>query len=416
MENNGMIHVAGDCNITTDGTVNIFARTDANIEVAQNATVSVGNVLSIGSANDTELAVGGDLKIKAVGDVSIQGANIYNKSEGNHNVQAASINVKGESVKQTSSGSMSIKSSADLNVDYGTYNLGTGSAQDADDSVDVSLTPPAAGTPLNPTVPMKIAPPRQFEDKAVIETPEDWDTPEGRAQADKTTKTEGVPGTPDAVASEGGGSVSGGSGKILEVDKSLINTTKDFTNDYRLSKNVVLGMVIDGGVGGKHKLQAQMLKPNANAQERLYTIQEIVGNLAETSSNVLENIIDVLPGGLSGYNKQWKITSGYRLKGVVANESPTSDHCKGHCLDIALMLPDKNRKTYELIQKIETLIPYDQLILEYRHPSSVWIHVAYRKDNNRKMAFTMVNDKVHKRNAGGLPYGFYLIDDIPPKG
>jgi hypothetical protein len=131
---------------------------------------------------------------------------------------------------------------------------------------------------------------------------------------------------------------------------------------------------------------------------------------------VVEPILDVLPGGRSGYNSQWVITSGYRLRGVVSNESPISDHCKGHCIDIALTIPDKFNKTFELIQKIEPLIVYDQLILEYRHPESVWIHISYRKDNNRRMAFTMVNDKTYKRNALGLPSGFYLINSIPPKG
>jgi hypothetical protein len=158
-----------------------------------------------------------------------------------------------------------------------------------------------------------------------------------------------------------------------------------------------------------------MLKP-PGGQERLYTVPEIVGNLAETAANILEPIIDILPGGLAGYNSQWTISSGYRLKGVVPNESPTSDHCKGHCVDIVLNIPDKFNKTFQMIQKIEPLIVYDQLILEYRHPQSVWMHISYRKDNNRKMAFTMVNDKTYKRNEKGLPYGFYLLDTIPPKG
>ena len=435
MEQNGCIHVAGECNITVDGNTNIFARTDANIQVAQNATVEVGNVLKIGSANDTELAVGGDFKIKVAGEMSVEAEGIYHKSGYDYNVQAGGdVNVKGSGVSQeaqseinikagsaikASGATVNVKGSGAVNVDYGTYNLGTGaaaSAGSAADSKSVALTPPAAGEPLNSTIQYSESPPRQFEERAVIETPDDWDTPEGRAQANKVAQTEGVVGAAAPVASEEGGTITGGSGVQVEVNKDLINSTKDFTNDYRLSKNIVLGMMIDGGVGGKHRLTPQMLKPNANAQERLYTVQEIVGNLADTANNVLEQIIDILPGGLAGYNRQWKINSGYRLKGVVPNESPTSDHCKGHCIDIGLMLPDKNLKTYELVQQIEKLITYDQIILEYRHPTSVWIHIGYRRNNNRKMAFTMVNDKTYKRNSNGLPSGFFLLNDIPPKG
>ena len=435
MEQNGCIHVAGECNITVDGNTNIFARSDANIEVSQNANVQVGNNLNLGVANDVYMAVGGDYQVKVGGEYSVQANGIYYKSDADFNVQAAgsinnksaellqeasgNVNVKAGSAIKASGATVNVKGSGAVNVDYGTYNLGTGAAQSASsaaDSKDVALTPPPAGVPLNSSIPYAQVPPRQFEEKAVIETPEDWDTPEGRARANKTIKEEGVAVGEPAVADESGGTISGGASSAVTVDKTLINSTKDFTNDYRLSKSVVLGMVIAGGVGGKHKLTPQMLKPNANAQERLYTVQEIVGNLAETSNNVLERIMDVLPGGLAGYNSQWTITSGYRLKGVVSYESPTSDHCKGHCLDIALTIPDKFNKTFELIQKIEPLIVYDQLILEYRHPSSVWIHISYRKDNNRKQAFTMVNDKAFKRNAQGIPTGFYLINNIPAKG
>ena len=416
MEQNGCIHVAGECNITVDGNTNIYARTDANIQVEQNATVKVGNVLEIGSANDTTLAVGGDLLVKVAGNFNVDANNMNLKSQSQANIQAVGeLSVKGNSTNIEAVGEMNILSGGVMNMDYSEGQFGNGAAG-ASDVEDVALTPPPAGNPLNSTIKYSEPPPRQFEEKAVIETPEDWETPEGRARANKTLQEEGVAGAGVAVAAEAGSIPTGGSGKVVAVDKSLINTTKDFTNDYRLSKNIVLGMVIAGGVGGKHKLTPQMLKPNATAAERLYTVQEIVGNLAETANNVLENIVDVLPGGLSGYKRQWTITSGYRLKGVVAYESPTSDHCKGHCLDIALTIPDKFNKTFELIQKIEPLIVYDQLILEYRHPDSVWIHVSYRKDNNRKMAFTMVNDKTYKRNDKGIPSGFFLIDQIPPKG
>lgn len=434
MEQNGCIHVAGECNITVDGNTNIYARTDANIQVAQNANIEVGNTLSIGTASDTTLAVGGDLQIKAMGDISMEAANIYQKTAGVFNTQAdeminiktagalnqevtGEMNVKTATLKQYSSGKMDIKSDAVLNVDYGTYNLGTGAASTAgtaDDSVSVELVPPEAGSPLNSTIPYSISPPREFETVNVIETPDDWDTPEGRAQSDKFSKEQGVDKPELPSADEGTTSISGGSKVIVSVDKSLILTTKDFTDDYHLSKNVTIGMMISGGVGGKHKLTPQMLKSNKNSAERLYSVQEIVGNMAETANNVIEKIIDVMPGGLAGYNRQWLITSGYRLKGVVSHESPTSDHCKGHCIDIALTHPDKYNKTYELIQQIERLIPYDQLILEYRHPDKVWIHISYRKDNNRKQAFTMVNDKTYKRNENGLPFGFYLLNNIPP--
>jgi predicted chitinase len=415
MEQNGCIHVAGECNITVNGNVNVYARTDANIKVEQNAKVEVGNNLEIGVANDTTLAVGGDLSFKVGGKFDIDANGINVKSQSNLFMQSVGdFSTKGANVNVESQGNAHYLSGGDTRMDYSEGQFGNG-ADGAKDVPDVPLNPPEAGNPLNETIRYSVAPPREFEERAVIETPEDWETPEGRAQANKQASKEGVPDAPLPVADEQSGILTGGSNKPVVVDKTNIQQTKDFSNDYKLSKNIVLGMMISGGVGGKHKLTPQMLKPNSGANERLYSVQEIVGNLAETANNALEPILDVLPGGRSGYNSQWVITSGYRLKGVVSNESPTSDHCKGHCIDIALTIPDKYNKTYELVQKIEPLIVYDQLILEYRHPDSVWIHISYRKDNNRKMAFTMVNDKTYKRNALGLPAGFFLINNIPPK-
>lgn len=413
MEQNGCIHVAGECNITVDGNTNIYARTDANIEVAQNATLKVGNNLDIGVATDVTMAVGGDYNLKVNGDFRIHSNTFSHKVNESHNVQATSYSAKSESINIHATGSANYLSDGETNMDYSAGNFGNG-AEGGSDVEGVELTAPALGEPLNSFIKYSQAPERQFEEIAIIETPEDWNTPEGRFVTNNNKNTQGYSSDVSVSAGESSTQMSGGNSNQTAVDKSLIATTKDFTNDYTLSKSITLGMMIAGGVNGKHKLTPQMLKPNANANERLYSVQEIVGNLADTAANVLENIIDVLPGGLSGYNSQWTITSGYRLKGVVKTESPSSDHCKGHCVDIALIHPDKMVKTYELIKQIEPLVPYDQLILEYRYPNSVWIHISYRRDNNRKMAFTMLNDKTYKRNAQGLPAGFYMLDNIPP--
>ena len=415
MEKNGSIHVAGECNITVDGDTNIFARSDANIEVSQNANVIVGNNLDVGVHNDVTMAVGGDYSLKVAGQFNIDALGINVKANEQLHLQSTQeTSIKAENIAVHALQNANYLSGATTRMDYEEGQFGNG----ADAGVDVApleLTPPEAGVPLNSVIPYSVAPEREFEERTPIETPDDWATPEGRAQQNTISKKDGIENAPAPAAEESQVILSGGNKTTENVDKSQISTTTDFTNDYRLSANVTLGMMIWGGVGGKHKLTPQMLKPNASAPERLYTVQEIVGNLAETSHNILERIIDDLPGGISGYKRQWQISSGYRLRGVVTHESPTSDHCKGHCIDISLTIPDKYNKTYDLIQAIESKITYDQLILEYRFPDSVWIHLSYRKDNNRRMAFTMVNDKTYKRNAAGLPHGFYLLNTIPPK-
>lgn len=390
-ERNGFIWIGGEYNLTVDGNANIFCRTDANIEVAQNANIVVGNNVDLGVANDMNMAIGGDLNIKALGDFNLQAANISQKSE--------AVNIQ-------STADMNILAGGNLRADYSQGQFGNG----ADGAKDVELTPPPAGDPINPTVPQLVPPDRRVSEAASAETPEDYATPEGRAAAGALARESGVANPPPPVNAEDPAKASGGSDKEIPVDCKIIYNTTNFTDDYRMSKNFTLGMLMDGGLNGKHKLVDQELI-GPDGKLRIYTVQEIVCNLAQTCQNLLEPALEVLPGGIGGKGKLWKISSGYRLKGVVKTESPTSGHCKGFCLDIALMVPDRMRKTYELAIALEKILPYDQLILEYRYQDQVWVHMGYGGYGpRRKMAFTMVNDKTYTRGS------FTLLDSIPPPG
>ena len=417
MEKNGCVHVSGELNITVDGNANIYSRTDANIHVEQNATIKVGNNADIGVATDLTLAVGGDMKVKVAGDYSIQAANIYTKSDGVSDTQAVgALSIKGAETNIESEGDANYLSGGTTSMDYSQGQFGNGAAG-ANDVEDVPLVPPVLGNPLNPVVPFSIPPERQIEEKTTAETPDDYDTPEGRAASAKQARTEGVVGAPSPSATEEAAAITtpSANAKEVDVDTSIIKSTREFTNDYRLSKNFTLGMLIDGGVGGKHKLVNQMLRESKEGPEILFTVQDIVSNLAFTAQNLLEPALEALPGGIGGYKTQWRINSGYRLRGLVANESATSDHCKGRAVDIGILLPNKAQKTYEYVQLLEKILPYDQIILEYRYPESVWIHMSYKAKGTRKMAFTMVNDKTYKRDSKGIPAGFVLVDNIPPK-
>jgi hypothetical protein len=396
MEKNGCIHVAGECNITVDGNTNIFARTDANIQVQQNATLKVGNNLDIGVATDVTMAVGGDFRVKVAGDYQVQAANISHKSDDKVNIESA--------------GESNYLSGGATRMDYSQGQFGNG----AQGAVPVALTPPEQTVGLSPIVPFAIPPEREFEENTVAETPEDYDTPEGRAAAAEQARKDGDANAQPPVAAEEA-APKGGTDVRVPVNCDIIYARRDFSNDFRMSKNFTLGMMIDGGVGGRHRLVDQMLKDTKNGPERLFTVPEIVCNLAQMAQNVLEPMLEVLPGGIGGYGTQWKINSGYRLRGAVGNESPTSQHPKGQALDIGILLPDRINKTYEIIQKAERIIPYDQIIMEYRFPSSVWIHVSYNPNGSRKMAFTMVNDAVYKRDSRGMPSGFALLETIPAK-
>jgi hypothetical protein len=314
--------------------------------------------------------------------------------------------IKSESVQIESAADMNILAGGTLNADYAQGQFGNG-ASGAQDVEDFTLAPPPAGDPINPTVPQLIPPDRRVADGAAAETPEDYSTPEGRAQSAQQSRESGGANPPPSVNAETPAPPPGNSTAPVPTDCKIIYATTNFTDDYRMSKNFTLGMLMAGGLNGQHKLVDQQLT-GPDGKIRLYTVQEIVCNLAQTAQNILEPALAVLPGGISGMNKQWKISSGYRLKGVIKTESPNSSHCKGFAFDIAL-LSKSLRETHELAVALEKILPYDQCILEYRFPGQVWVHLGYGV-SQRKMAFTMLNDKTHTRGS------FALLDSITPPG
>ena len=165
--------------------------------------------------------------------------------------------------------------------------------------------------------------------------------------------------------------------EIMNTDPSM------FTSDFRISKHFTLGMMFDGGFNNKHRLRPQ----------GGLSVNQIVSNLSALANNVLEKAIDLLPGGISGYRKQWNITSGYR------QGSGNSDHVRGRACDIQIVGRNK-KQHWEFVCALQKVIDYDQLLLEYRGQNSVWVHVGYRRCSdktqnvtNRHMAKTYVDDR-----------------------
>jgi predicted chitinase len=447
MERNGNVHVAGECNITIEGQTNIFVQSDANIEVAQNANIEVGNNMDINVHRDIDMTAGGDMRVNVAGDYSLTAANIFNYTAGEMKSQADSgmhqqsgdlMYISSTSglqlhdatqVNIESSGTMDLLSGGVFNADYSSGHFGEGatgagiadtigngletlSRKDNDGNDDWTFTPVDEGQPINAAFPPLLAPERKFDELTRHETPEEWDTPEGRYQSNDITLTSGQqpPTSTIPPAETAARTLSGGSDNHIEVSDENIRNTETFTNDFRLSEHFTLGMLIDGGVNGRHRLVDQQLSDGNTS--RIYTKQEIVANLAALAQNVLEPALAVLPGGIDGYRTQWQINSGYRLRGVVGNESARSQHPKGQAVDIGIYASDRDekyRKHFEAVQAMESLVPYDQLILEYRGRNSNWIHVSYNGTASRRMAFTMKDDSTYRRNAQGYPEGFYLL-------
>ena len=126
-------------------------------------------------------------------------------------------------------------------------------------------------------------------------------------------------------------------------------------------------------------------------------------NLKGFAENIMEKVITVVP------KQDIIVTSGWRFPGSIgANESPTSDHGSGAAVDIILRnYGNDRRKHYELIQRLQSVLPYDQLLLEYENGkkgSLVWIHIGHRswQSTQRGQAFTVNNHSTFKRDGFAL--------------
>ena len=443
IDRNGYIAIDGECAITVGGNVSIYCRSDANIEVAGSAEMKVGGNFDIGVARDMNIAVEGNFSVWANGAMNLQSAkkghilsndNLYVSSSNQVHVKSgtdmfiesmASANIKAASelyVESTSdshfksgantfldassnanlkSGSgMFIDSGASTNiiaagnveVDGAVTNINSGTAsgasaatasQPAVKALIHGMTPPALGIPLYPNIERMSSPMLAGEETFMYELPEDGNTQSSKGYIDQITAQEGKSNTfiGDKVAASGGG------GSIVpSKNQEIILATDNFTADFRLSEHFTLGMMFDGGFNVRHRL----------VDQNGLTRQQIVANLSALCENILEKYLQVLPGGIHGLGKRWKINSGYRMG--VSN----SDHAKGRAVDIGLVGgPERKALHHELIQQLDKLVPYDQLILEYRGPTSTWIHTGFRGNGNntfgggtnRKMAFTMNNDQ-----------------------
>lgn len=352
-ERNGYVHINGSLNVTVDGAHNLYVKNALNVNVDGAAKINVFNNADINVSGNANLAVGETFAVIA-SDIKFEASNINFKSSGDINIDAG--------------GEASMKAGGNAKVDGSQVHLGMG-ANSADSS---GLTLPS--DKKSPEMP-------EFNQLKVItrgdtaagqyETPDEGDSTNyqqaqinnGAMKAEEVNKKEEVKqesAVPPPATVPGS--------KSCEVILGM----SSFDPSFRVSKNYTLSILTKGGS-----------RPVV-AQQGL-SAQEIVCNLKGLCENVLEPIRDMYPNFI--------LTSCFRRPGDVAASSKTSDHYLGLAGDI--VIPNLDRKGhYEAIQKIQKVVPYDQLLLEYQGDKIVWIHVSFKYVNPKKQVFTMNNHKV----------------------
>jgi hypothetical protein len=250
-------------------------------------------------------------------------------------------------------------------------------------------TPSPRGTPVNPKYDVLSLPPRGLSKNQLFESPDEGDSTDfvqqqanrGRINPNEKATNRESTEVPQREKQ----------GKIPVC--STFANVQDFPLSTKLSPNFYLGDFIPGG-GSKYICQASTPQQLRDVPGGM-TKQEIVCNLKGFAENIMERLITVVP------KQDIIVTSGWRFPGSIgSNEASGSDHGKGAACDIVLRnYGTDRRKHYDLILKLQKVLPYDQLILEYAG-SSVWIHIGHRAwtPTQRGMAFTVNNYTTYDRS------------------
>lgn len=389
IDRNGIIYIRGNANITVDGSINILCQSDANIEVTGDAEMKVGGGYKLDVANDMTVSVGGEFKLNSQGSMYLQtNANYNSVAIGNHSSYSV--------------GALHLKASGNFNLDATRVDMNNGTAVGA---TSINLPFISAGSPLNPSMALLEIPEAEGESVFLLETDEEWASPAGQAAKKELEAKYGPPPESPQDSTE----PTGGTNNTTVASCDIIHGITEFTKDFKLSQNFTLGMLIPEGWNGDNKLQDQVG----------LTKQQIVCNLSQLCINILEPLMALVPNGIAGFGKTWKLNSGFRGSGnIPPGGSKTSDHMTGRAIDFTLLPYDNTKKdrNYALAVEIDKKLPYDQLIMEYKSPSSNWVHIGYRGakagetsgpgNGNRKMAFTMVNGDTYKKDGKG---GLFLL-------
>lgn len=374
---NNNVYIKGRCNITIDGDCNLLVQSNANIEVAGDVTAKF--------KNDVDAEVSGSMSLNVTNGLTIKAGSINMESTGDLNIKS------GGKINAQSSSKVSIKSAGISAIDGSRIDLNNNVADSAQGSGLGS--PGAAETPLNPDVQNSTleTPVRNLEQEMVFEAEDENDADFGLAdwlrEKQNTGKiSKNQPYTIEETAAPE-------KKNITESPEncSIIYGMSSFPRNFQLSKNFNFSEIVNP----QHTLVDQYCR-ESSGKERLYKKQEIMCNLKNTCDNILEKILKVAS------KSEFLVTSSYRQRGILAKESKTTDHWKGKAVDIQLSGSKLNNisEHYDFIQDIQKVLPYDQLLLEYRNTSYgkiVWIHISYNMNGGRGQIMTLLDDKVFKQ-------------------
>lgn len=400
---NDNIYIVGTANVTVGGNINILCQGDAKIEVEGRSSIALKGDAELGVAGNLDMSVGGDYKLKVDGDYNIETTNLTTKTTGYQiHDSAADWSVK-------SAGNVIVNAAGNFNADYDEMQFANGQAE-VEDAPTTGLSAPELINAVVPEFKNLEPPERSFDEVAKFETADEWEAPAGQKEKGKVfdNPTYKAPENSSGPAQE---AIIPPPNKVegKPIDKAPYINTTDFPPSFKISKNFTLGQLVEPSVILKDVTLPPSVGQSGNV--RVYTKQELVANLAALAQNICEPIYDLLGPTSGKFAPQspkgvWCINSGLRVGGLNGNSK--SDHDKGRALDLRYNPKRSFEENWKLAVQLEKILPYNQLILEYRKPGASfnpgpgwqnWIHISYCQEGNLKQAFTMIDDKSVDENG-----------------
>lgn len=380
IDRNGYIFIGGTANITIAGTCNVLIQSDANVDISGNTTINMAGKADFNVAEDMQINVGGELKVQA--------ANIKFDSKSDVNVTAAGSN------KLTSSGSFEVNASGVANIEGSTVHLAEGAASADSAGLGDAI---AKGEKTTHTFEQLKPPPRSLEADLGYETPEENEADAANAKAyhdgrenqpDANSPITSTPG--DApVADKPENNI-----KPISTDCAVIYGMASFPESYVLHTDATGYAWTIGVVTKKNPITPGVYGMGMGRASKNFTAQEIVCNLKALCVNVLGPINE----NIGRIGKVWSLNSGYRNY-VPSGGSSTSQHLIGCAVDLSIGGNFGYKAMFDAANKLASIIPYDQMLLEYRDRNDGrinWIHISYNNYGSpRKDLRTFLNDKTH---------------------
>lgn len=382
IDRNGFVYINGECNITIGGIARVMCLNDAFVEVQGNTKADLRGDLDLNVAREMRVNVGGEFKLKA-NAIKIESNTNYDAKIGGYN-------------RQTSSGRIDFKSDTVAYLDGPTVHLAedlstNASSSGIGDPISSGLKSSESFTQLKPQ-------PRNLEDEIKFETPEEASTAEG-IQYHENRQT---------------GTTSNEAQVIEEVEKPVnIATVSKTSCDFIYSSATIPNsyVVHTDGLGYKWTMGAltrgKQVVPTKWKGKTLSN-KDILCNL----KGLAENILGPINENIGSVGKLWTITSIYR-NDIPAGGTASSQHMIGCAVDFVCGTGNFSYKlNYDWAVKLAAILPYDQILLEYRDPGINgnknkarinWIHVSYDPYSpGRKDSRTFLNDRTFATGFSNL--------------